>query len=123
MDPSEASGMLKAIAASRALAYTFSPTRKAELTRLWVQTDTQPNARHAEGPTPFLASAPNLAVNVVDLIGAVVGLVIFGLAYGIIPGGDRLTWQWRPPQNIVVEIFVFSVLIWALVSSIVALVR
>jgi hypothetical protein len=37
------------------------------------------------------------------------GLIVMGLAYGLIPGGDKLVWVWRPPRNRVAAAFVFCV--------------
>jgi hypothetical protein len=53
----------------------------------------------------------------------VIGLVIMGLAYGLIPGGDKLVWVWRPPQNKFAAAFVFCVFGALLVKGIVLLVR
>jgi hypothetical protein len=46
-----------------------------------------------------------------------------GLAYGVIPGGDKLVWVWRPPHNKFAAAFVFCVFGALLVKGIVLLVR
>ena len=56
-----------------------------------------------------------------DVVVSVIGLVIMGLACGIIPGGDKLVWVWRPPRNKVAAAFVFSVFTALLVKGIVQL--
>jgi hypothetical protein len=53
----------------------------------------------------------------------VVGLVMAGLAYGVIPGGDKLVWVWRPPRNKVAATFMFCVFAALLVKGIVQLAR
>lgn len=58
-----------------------------------------------------------------DVVVSVIGLVIMGLAYGIIPGGDRLVWVWRPPPNKVARAFVFCVFTALLVKGIVQIVQ
>ena len=43
-----------------------------------------------------------------DVVVSVGVFVIFALAWGFIPGGDKLVWRWRPPQNPVTVVFVFG---------------
>jgi hypothetical protein len=56
-----------------------------------------------------------------DVVVGVIGLVIMGLAYGIIPGSDKVVWVWRPPQNKVAAAFAFSVFTAILVKGVVQL--
>jgi hypothetical protein len=56
-----------------------------------------------------------------DVIVSVLVFLIMGLAYGIIPGGDKLVWVWRPPRNKYAAAFIFGGCILLFVKGILEL--